>query len=177
MAMVLPPTAGVLFSEGPHPEHRSALMLFGQFVGSWELDATWYEDGEPVRRERGEWHFFWVLEGRAIQDVWIVPPRSERPARGADCYEYGATLRFFDPTLGAWRSTWHGPMKHTVIPFIARQEGEEIVLSGRHGDGRALRWIFSDISSHGFHWRSEALEAAGEEWELLQDFVVRRVVS
>ena len=29
----------------------------------------------PQRRRNGEWHFGWVLEGRAIQDVWIVPPR------------------------------------------------------------------------------------------------------
>ena len=174
MAGVFPRGPAALLSDGPHPEHRSALMLFGQFVGSWDLDVTWYENGQPKRRERGEWHFFWVLEGRAIQDVWIVPTRSERSARGPDCYEYGTTVRFFDPALGAWRSTWHGPMRHTVIPFTARQEGEEIVLTGRQDDGRQLRWIFSDIGPDRFRWRSEALNKSGEQWEMLQDFVVRR---
>ena len=174
MTINLPDGIEALIAHGPHPDHASALMLFGQFVGSWDVDVTWYENGAPARRARGEWHFFWVLEGRAIQDVWIVPPRSERTLGGADCYEYGTTLRFYDPGLGAWRSTWHGPMKQTVIPFVAKQVGDEIVLSGRHADGRSMRWIFSEIKPESFRWRSEVLDDAAELWDLAQEFTVRR---
>ena len=167
-----------LLSDGPHPEHAEAAMLFGQFVGSWDVDVAWYEAGRVVRRARGEWHFAWVLEGRAVQDVWIVPPRSERSAGDADLYEYGTTLRFYDPGIDAWRSTWHGPMHGVVIPFIARKVGDEIVLQGRHAvDGRPMRWVFSDIGADRFLWRSEASADEGGTWDLLQDFVVRRRAS
>ena len=149
-------------------------MLFGQFVGSWDVDVTWHEAGRVVRRARGEWHFAWVLEGRGVQDVWIVPPRGERTG-GADLYEYGTTLRFYDPGIDAWRSTWHGPMHGVVIPFIARKVADEIVLQGRHAvDDRPMRWVFSDIGPERFLWRSEASADEGETWELIQDFVVRR---
>ena len=29
-----------LQASGPHPEHAKQLMLFGQFVGAWEVDIT-----------------------------------------------------------------------------------------------------------------------------------------
>ena len=54
-------------------------MLFGLFVGEWEFDWTGYdEDGDETLTERGEWIFGWVLEGRAVQDVWIIPGRERR---------------------------------------------------------------------------------------------------
>jgi hypothetical protein len=31
-----------------------------------------------------------------VQDVWIVPPRANRLGRN-DLYEYGTSLRVFDP--------------------------------------------------------------------------------
>src|SRR4051812_8763384 len=43
-----------------------------------------------------EAHFAWVLEGRAVQDVWIMPRRGQRSGpRPLDTY--GTTLRLWDP--------------------------------------------------------------------------------
>jgi hypothetical protein len=167
------PMLAALDATGPAEAHATELMLFGQFVGRWDLVVRWYERGEVVRQARGEWHFGWVLEGRAVQDVWIVPPRVERE-RGAEPYEYGTSLRFYDPAIGAWRSTWHGPVQGVVIPFIARGEGEEIVLEGRHPDGRRLRWVFSEIGDRGFRWRNLARPEDAGAWELVQDFAAER---
>lgn len=164
-----PPLQAVLHAAGPAPGLEAELALFGQFVGHWCLDVRWYERGREGRRACGEWHFGWVLEGRAIQDVWIVPTLAERAA-GAEAYEYGTSLRFYDPKLGAWRSTWHGPVQGVVIPFIARSRGEEIVLMGMHPDGRSLRWIFSDIRRDSFRWRNLARMGDHGDWTLQQDF-------
>ena len=175
MAGALPAAFEALAASGPHPDHRDELMLFGQFVGSWDLDVTWYEAGAAIRREKGEWHFAWVLEGRAVQDIWIVPPRVERGAR-SDLYEYGSSMRFYDPAIGGWRSTWIGPMHGVVIPFIARGIGDEIVLEGRHADDdRPMRWVFSEISRERFLWRNTVSSDEGQSWTTQQDFVCRRV--
>ena len=37
------------------------------------MDAVIYRDNGPAYKGKGEIYFGWVLEGRAIQDVWIVP--------------------------------------------------------------------------------------------------------
>ena len=66
----------VLRASGRSPEIPEAADAYGRLVGSWELDCRRYA-GEPVSIE-GEAHFGWALEGRAIQDVWIMPIRSRR---------------------------------------------------------------------------------------------------
>ena len=70
-----------LHEDGPAGPDAERLQLYGQFVGSW--DVTWAgigADGRPVTA-LGELHVGWVLGGRALQDVWMVPgPRRARRA-------------------------------------------------------------------------------------------------
>src|SRR5580692_2635318 len=66
--------AGALISSGPSSAMpKSAASMFGWLVGDWEADVYDYKDDGTKTVSKGEWHFSWVLEGRAIQDVWIVP--------------------------------------------------------------------------------------------------------
>lgn len=165
--------ANVLISAAPHPDLPQEHRIFEPFIGSWDLIVTWYGDeGAVTRRERGEWHFARVLEGRAVQDVWIVPTRAERAGR-TDLYEYGTSLRFFDPAAGAWRSTWIGPMRGAVHTFLARRIGDEVVLETILQDGGRMRWVFSEIAEDGFVWRN--LREAGADWQLTQDFRATRM--
>jgi hypothetical protein len=155
----------------PHPSLAPEHQLFAPFIGSWDLDVTWHEGDEVVRREDGEWHFAWVLEGRAVQDVWIVPRRGLREDV-ADPYEYGTSLRFYDPEIDAWHSTWIGPTQHLVRTFVARRVGDDVVLDTRLEDGRRVRWAFADITPDSFTW-SNATEDGGT-WAVTQRFRARR---
>src|SRR5262245_60720468 len=113
--------AASLMSAMPHEEIPEDQRIFAPFIGDWHLVVSWFDEtGKLVRREQGEWHFSWVLEGRGIQDVWIVPPRDQRASR-SDLYEYGTSLRFYDGKLKAWQSTWIGPMHRVVRTFTARR--------------------------------------------------------
>ncbi|HVE57739.1 MAG TPA: hypothetical protein VNB22_12975 [Pyrinomonadaceae bacterium] len=148
----------VLRASAPLPELAEKLRMFGQFVGSWDAKVINYKPDGSNQIVEAEWHFGWVLEGRAIQDVWIAPKRSLRVAGENTPGDYGATIRFYDAKIDAWRSTWIGPVKGYVIPFIARQIGDEIVLEGKLESGIAVKWIFSEIKKESFRWRS--LESA-----------------
>lgn len=165
-----------LAAPGPHPDLAEHLHLFGQFVGSWDVDITYYRPDGSRQALEGEWHFGWVLEGRAIQDVWIAPRRALRRA-GRELGDYGATLRFYDPAIAAWRSTWIGPYKGYVMPFIARPVGDEIVLEGSFAPGRTTRWIFSDITPDTFRWRHVDLEEGSDGEVLRQTMAARRRAS
>lgn len=159
-----------LISPAAHADVPDDQRIFEPFIGSWALVVRWYgPDGNLVKQEDGEWHFSRVLEGRAIQDVWIVPPRGKRDV-GA--YEYGTSLRFYDASLSGWRSTWIGPMHGAVLTFIAREKGETVVLETTEEIQPARRWTFRDISSSGFSWIHE--EEAGENWRIVQTFAARR---
>lgn len=144
--------ADAFLASEPRPELAEGLSLFAPLIGSWSLRVFDYGTDGEVSESSAEWHFSWVLDGRAVADVWINPSRPDRgPGRDG---EWGLSLRFYDPSLGACRSTWHGPKKGWVIPFIARPSDEGIVLAGRRDDVD-LRWIFSEITQDSFRWRAE----------------------
>ncbi len=161
-----------LQAAGPHPDQASHLMLFGQFVGAWDVDDTILAPDGTKQEIKAEWHFGWALEGRAIIDVFIAPRRSLRGP--SESGEYGATLRFFDPTIQAWRSTWIGPGRHVVLPFIGGQVEDEIILEGSFEQGSRTRWIFSHIRPASFSWRSLESSDDGATWTTVQEMVARR---
>ncbi|MGE0005264.1 MAG: hypothetical protein AB7S92_06700 [Parvibaculaceae bacterium] len=168
----LPPFAASLLSAGPHRDIPEEQRIFAPFIGDWDLIVSWFDEaGRLTRREPGEWHFSWTLEGRAVQDVWIVPPRGDRAGR-SDLYEYGTSLRFFDGALDAWQSTWIGPMHRVARTFIARRAGAEVVLETTEGEMPRMRWSFADVGTDSFTWRNEIW--TGIEWRIQQTFAARR---
>jgi hypothetical protein len=163
-----------LGADGPYPPLASELALFGQFVGSWDLERTSHAPDGTTATVPGEWHFGWALEGRAIQDVWICPPRGARDEPMPPPGEWGTVVRFFDPRIGMWRATWIGPATGVVHTFVARPEGSDIVLRGTTDDGRPLRWTFSDIEPDAFAWRGEESDDGGRTWRTTVTMAVRR---
>lgn len=164
-----------LAAPGPHPDREEHLGLYGQFMGAWDFDWTGYDaDGAVSQAAVGEWLFDWGLHGRAVVDVWICPSRAEREKEGAPYGEHGVTVRFYDPAIDAWRVTWMGPAFGNVRPFVARQEGDEIVQRGETPDGHQLQWIFSDVTDNSFRWRSQLSEDGGETWRIRERMEVRR---
>jgi hypothetical protein len=168
----LSPFADSLISATPHTDIPEEQRIFSPFIGDWDLIVKWYDEtGKLTHRAPGEWHFCWILEGRGIQDVWIVPPRHERSGR-SDLYEYGTSLRFFDCTLNAWQSTWIGPMHRIVRTFTARRIGDEVVLETTQDESPRMRWSFADIKADSFIWRNEL--STGTTWRIQQTFDARR---
>jgi hypothetical protein len=145
--------------------------LYGWLIGSWDLDVTRFLDDGTIRRRPGEWHFGWVLEGRAIQDVWIVPPRG--PARTGDAIcavqPYGTTLRVYDPALDAWRVQWTDPVTQSFFIMTGRKEGDDIVQLGQGPGGNLIRWSFREIKPDSFLWRGE-VSADGTTWQTQVEF-------
>lgn len=152
-----------LHVSGPTGAHADKLMLFGRFVGSWSLELTRTgTNGQPTSMS-GELHFGWVLGGRAIQDIWIVPGRG-RPGEGQPPMAFhGSTIRFYDPAIDAWRSTWIEPVNALVRRFIGRPTDGDILLLSEEDDPQ-LRWRFTAITSNSFTWRAETSHDGGSTW-------------
>jgi hypothetical protein len=161
-----------LHSDGPFPQSADHLTLFGQFVGDWELEATLYNpDGSSVAG-RGEWHFGWILDGRAIQDVYILRPVNGRV--DAAPIAYGTSLRCYDTKVDAWRVAYMNPVNGLLVTFTGRKIAEEIVLDGIDRTGAPIRWVFSDITPQSFHWRVLESNDSGETWHKRAEMAVRR---
>jgi hypothetical protein len=149
-----------LRADGPFPPWREQLMLFGQFVGIWDIDVKYYNQGGDRRYHgRWEWSFAWILDGRAIQDVIVTLDPAERATRSAG----GTTVRYLDPATGRWTIYYLGVVSGVTTVLCGGAAGDNIVLEGCDPDGTHNRWTFSDITPVSFSWTG--LESAdGTNW-------------
>ena len=170
------PFLDALGADGAATDRGRRMDLYGRFIGSWDLDVTQFPDDGTVRRRQGEWYFGWVLEGRAIQDVWIVPPRgaSRHGDAEANVNSHGTTLRIYDPGIDAWHVQWSDPVTQSFLRMIGRAEGDEIVQLGTRADGQLVRWSFSEITADSFLWRGQTSADGGLTWRRVTEFTARR---
>jgi len=145
-------------------------MLFGQFVGDWDIVRVQSPSpGDVAFKKGGEVHFGWILDGRAVQDVWMTFDEESNRATPV-----GTTIRVYDPSIDAWQSTWISAIHRSVQTFVARRVGEEIVLEGTTKEGRPEHWIFSEIKAGSFRWHSEESSDGGRTWVLTEEMRIRR---
>jgi hypothetical protein len=163
-----------LHAAGPDRENADRLQMFGRFVGSWQLEWSGTgPDGRPARMT-GELHFGWVLGGRAIQDVWIVPGRGQPGEGRPPTAFHGSTIRFYDPAIDAWRSTWIEPVNARVRRFIGRPASDGGILLISDDEEPRLRWRFRDITSRSFRWTAESSRDGGVTWQFDEEMVATR---
>jgi hypothetical protein len=165
---------------GRSAEIPEAADAYGWLIGSWELDVRHYGVDVSALGIKGEVHFAWVLEGRVVQDVWIMPRRSDRDGDQAKTDAktgnmYGATLRVWDAADQAWRVTWINPVTGQRDELVGRWSGKDVVQIGRHSDGTPIRWTFTEIARDSFRWLGQSLEADGETWKLEGEFRAKRM--
>lgn len=165
-----------LYAPSPSPDITSLDCPFGWLIGSWHARVVDYRDDGSIVRSDGEWHFAWVLEGRAIQDVWISPSKASRAhlQNGAP-NRYGTSLRSFDPARKKWRVTWTNPISGSYDVLWTHRDGPDIVMEGVDDQGRRMRWGFSDIRSDSARWYGERSADGGKSWKLEAEFFLQRV--
>jgi len=168
--------ANPLLATTPHPSLGVHADTFGRIIGSWAGEFRDISDGHETTGEM-EVHLAWALDGRAVQDVWIVPSRRTRaPSRLPQPSDnFGSTMRIFDPSIEAWRMFWFDPSKpYARAELIGRRVGDDIVQIGSYGD-TPIKWIFSDIHRDAFVWRGYWLAGDGDTWNLSTEFRLERV--
>jgi len=162
-------------ASGPAADRAGKMDLYGRFVGSWKLLVTRFNEDGSTRQAPGEWHFDWVLEGRAIQDVWIVPTRGAlREKAPPQALFYGTTLRTYDPRIDAWHIQYTDPASLTFSTMIGQADGQDIVQLGTNATGETIRWSFRDITADYFLWRGEVSTDGGKNWRTLVEFTAHR---
>jgi hypothetical protein len=169
------PMIEALEADGPYPEYADKLMLFGRLVGSWSIEGRFLDEhGNVIRSGTGEWHFGWVLEGRAVQDVLIAPPREGR-APGEASRSYDTAIRIYDPKIEAWRVTATFPVYGGAsIELIAREHDDEIWLEGRNPDGESIRWTFSQFTPDRVRWQGFVSKDDGRTWVRDEEIILTR---
>jgi len=153
----------------PHSALGDQTRLWAPFIGTWDCDYTFYLADGNVRHAQGELDFGWILDGRAIQDLWITYPKTSEEER-----EIGTSIRFFDDKSRTWRVVFVSPKYNAIVTVQGGVEGDRIVLKGEDVNGGQRRWSFNDIKEDSFTWRGEKSRDGGKTWRLEEEHHMRR---
>lgn len=159
-----------LLAPGPNPSLGDEARTFDRVVGTWDADYSFHAEDGSVRHSRGEVIFGWILDGYALQDVFISYPK-----RPGDERKIVTGVRFFDAKAKVWRVVFVAPSFGVVIMMEGGAEGEDrIVLRGKDSDRASLRWSFNDIRADSFIWRGEISRDRGKTWRLEEEHHMKR---
>ncbi len=167
-----------LASSQRSPELDEVDDLFGFLIGSWDIDAVLHDPDGHVHRTRGEVHGSRVLQGRAIQDLFIFPRRADRSAGGQVRGDrYATTIRTYDRKRNAWRVVFINPAAdETNAELIARRDGDAIAMEGKLADGTPIRWRYEAISDTSFRYSAHRL-GEDQTWRLYLELFGRRATT
>jgi hypothetical protein len=166
-----------LLAPGPASAYRAQLADFGRLIGHWKMSIETYRpDGSVLQRIKGTWDFGWILEGRAVQDVFVTFPTHPDPSShlSPSIGEHGTTVRMYDPALDAWQVTYFGPRHDLIAAFVARRQGADMVLERKEPNGDLTHWVFDRIESGSFRWRALTSSDGGATWKLDQTMIGTR---
>ena len=160
----------VLPAQAPHPSLGHHADLFGRFVGTWDADYSFIAQDGSIRHSRGEVLFGWILDGYALQDIFLSYPKPG----STDERKMVTGVRFVDPKTDKWTVMFAAPAFGAAIRMEGGAEDDRIVLRGHDDKGASLRWSFNDIRPDSFVWRGETSHDGGKTWRLEEEHHMRR---
>lgn len=160
-----------LQATGPHPSLGDHASVLGRLVGTWDVEyMDISKDGKAIYRS-GELLVGWVMDGRAIEDLWIVYPSEAGKDR-----EVYADVRYFDPKSGRWPAIFIDPQIASVATFTGGAEGDDRVVLDSQDlvAGQTRRWSFNDIRPDSLVFRDDASSDGGKTWTLKSEYHMKR---
>lgn len=160
-----------LEATGPHPSLGDHASVFDRLVGSWDVEYTDFAKDGKVTHRSGELMFGWVLDGRVMQDFWIVYPSGAHKDR-----EVYTDLLYFDPKAGTWPAVSIDPQEASVATFTGNAVGEDRIVLDSHDlvPQETRRWSFNDIRPDSLVYRDEASSDGGKTWTLKSEYQMKR---
>jgi hypothetical protein len=163
------PILDTLPASGPHPRIQPVSSLFGQFIGTWDMDVRfWDASGKEIYHGPGTWSFAWILDGLAIQDVLVYAPLDDPQRREPGRRRIGTSVRVYDPKLHCWRICWAGASSGIFLSLKGRGDGPDILIEGTDDAGALLRWSFTEIMPSSFLWTGRISTDQGQTWQIEQ---------
>jgi hypothetical protein len=165
-----------------HPDAPPEIAQFGRLVGIWRAEQeVRTKDGGWAEGEPAVWTWKYVLDGFAIQDLWLHTEEHLPAYLGPLGRSYQlTTLRIWERGSSSWRVAWaaNGAGKTPGMDFgtfVGRGDGDDVVMHGESAFGQQ-RVTFSKVTANSFVWTSE-YSTDGKTWTPVMRVRARRVAG
>lgn len=162
VAAFTPARGGAADRTAPHPDAPPETAQFGFLIGAWDcVIRTMGPTGELGPGRPATWRGRYILDGWAIEDLWI--------STGPDGSEsQGMNIRSFNPETRVWDNRWLAQGSLQWKYYSAEKVGDTMVMTGGEGvDPRGAfidRNTFHDIGADSWRWRKDRSWDGGETW-------------
>ena len=166
----VPDVISALVAAGPHASLGDQAKVLEQLVGTWDVEyRDILKDGREQRRS-GQFIMAWVLDGRAIEDVWIVEPLENQQER-----EVYAAIQYFDSKTRSWPMVFIDPEHASTAKLTggATLDGRMVLQTSDLGRPQN-RWSFTVAGPDSVVFRDEFSSDGGETWKLLSEDHLKR---
>lgn len=119
-------------------------------MGAFDRRLEFYDSEPNSQRLKGEWFFRRVLEGAAIEDIFIRPSREAKELDLQPDGEYGAAIRMYDQSKRRYDMTYDCT-KYAKRLEVRKEQGAIIYIVP---DDPAEKHVFSDMTKSTFHWQN-----------------------
>ena len=133
---------------------------FEGLIGDWSF--IW--KGSDGREVEGEWFFRKVLEGCAIEDIFISPSRKTREINPQPDGEYGAALRVYNREKRCYDMTY--VCQRYTVHLVVHKKDRKIqceVIPNDPNQKERDKWVFAEITPDSFHWQNITVLGDGTE--------------
>lgn len=153
-----------LVSPAFKPAAPAAADDWGKMIGKWDAEYTSIAPDGKEYKGKAEWSWFYVLDGTAVQDVWISPPRGTEA--GKDGRYFGTDLRIFNPRSGKWQVVFADNRSGKYQKYDAGRENGKMVMR-LPGEPNKRRITFVSITDRHVDWMQEESGDGGKTWRVM----------
>ena len=154
-------------SAGAHSELAAAAepttkiphnTLFDQLVCTWDVRYELFDKDGKVRRDRGQVRYSWILNGKALQEIWSYDSENK------DLQPFGTTIDFYDLKRQRWTAVWIYPAQGLTSIMTGAEVNGSLVLTGRNESGTLERWSTSVARPDSVAVRADISDDEGKTW-------------
>lgn len=132
--------------------------LFDQLVGTWDVTYEFTDKNRNARRDRGQVHYSWILDGKALQEIWTSASEDKGPQ------PFGTTIDFYDLKRQRWTAVWIYPAEGMTMIMTGGEVNGSFVLTGHDQSGALQRWSTSVGQRDSIVIRAEISNDEGKTW-------------
>jgi hypothetical protein len=160
-----------LRAAGPSASLGDHADLLGRLIGTWDVQYMDISKSGKAIYRTGQLLVGWVMDGRAIEDLWIVNPSDSSKDR-----EVYADVRYFDPKSGTWPAVFIDPQIASIATFTGGAAGDDRVVLDSQDlvPGQIRRWSFNDIRRDSLVFRDDASSDGGKTWARKSEYHMKR---
>jgi hypothetical protein len=161
-----------LRAAGPSATLGNHAEVLRHLIGTWDVQYMDIPKSGKAIYRTGQLLVGWVMDGRAMEDLWIVNPSD--PGKDREVY---ADVRYFDPKSGTWPAVFIDPQIASIATFTGGAAGDDrIVLDSQDlVPGQIRRWSFNDIREDSMVFRDDASSDGGKTWARKSEYQMKRL--